>query len=418
MSIPVAQHWLRRLAIVLAGAITVMIGARILEDPRELLQTDWTAFDNAADRLFAGETIYRPWNAESEPLPYLYPPYALLLAAPLALLGFFGSWAISAALSAVTAVVGFRFAMKASELDDSSDRLKVARGTAMTLAVTTGTVISSVVIGQYSGIYVLAFGLGLWLYVEDRRFAAGLALALLMLKPNIAIAIPVVLVWSRSWPVLKGFGLGAALALVSSVPFGLGLWGDFFDNVSNMSRLQAEGRGTASKSVNFAGMFEQLSGARFDSPITIAAWLVFTSVVGVGTLWVWRPEVFRQSPHRAFGVLAMFVVIANPRMFFYDGALVVFGFLCLWTLPERLLSEQTRNRLGFLAFIGWVSSWGAVFNALNVFVAPVGALAIAFVVLDIHQRRDVLGGDGSPPAALLTAHDDSIDLHRSHDEAA
>ena len=98
--IPRRHLWARRVAIVGAGILTFMLAAWVLSDPVENLSTDWTAFDAAADRLFAGEAVYRPYDAETEPLPYLYPPFALWLALPLGLFGFAGSFILSALFTA------------------------------------------------------------------------------------------------------------------------------------------------------------------------------------------------------------------------------------------------------------------------------------------------------------------------------
>ena len=82
--------------IAVTGVLVLMLAVWVLDDPSTNLETDWTAFDRAADRFFAGETVYRPFSFEEEPLPYLYPPFVLWLSFPLALFGFLGSYAVAA----------------------------------------------------------------------------------------------------------------------------------------------------------------------------------------------------------------------------------------------------------------------------------------------------------------------------------
>ena len=159
------------------------------------------------------------------------------------------------------------------------------------------------------------------------------------------------------------------------------------------------------KQVTFVGTVRTLTGSVFETPLTIGAWLVFAAFMGVGTLAVWTPAELRKSPQRAFAVLAIFAVIVNLRMFFYDGALAALGFLGLWTLPSDVLGDSARRKLGIVAIAAWVASWGAVFNVLNPFVAPLGAVAIAVVVWDSRfakpQLRPVSESAESDPSKEL-----------------
>ena len=72
LGVPRGQAWFRRVALVLGGTLIVMVVWSVIQEGAvEGLRTDWTAFDNAASRLLAGEDIYRPWDGEVETLPYL-----------------------------------------------------------------------------------------------------------------------------------------------------------------------------------------------------------------------------------------------------------------------------------------------------------------------------------------------------------
>ena len=278
--------------------------------------------------------------------------------------------------------------------------------TGIVAACTTGTAFSSVLIGQYSGLYVLAVGLGLWLFMNDRQALAGLALAILILKPNIAIALVVVLFWSRSWRVLAGFGAGTVGALVSTIPFGLGAWSGFWANLQQMADLQAMGIVPARKMVTFVRAVVELTGTSATSPLAIGSWLAFTTVVGVATLVVWAPKRFAESPQRAFAVWAIFVIIANPRMFFYDGTLVIFGVLALWSLPSGMLGTRSKRLLPAIAGGLWLASWGAVVSALNLLVAPLGGLLITVVAYETWREGR---NTGSVDATVVSVLDQSGD---------
>jgi len=366
----------QRGAVVFGSMFVILVLAWLLGDPLPRLRTDWTAFDNAADRLVAGEEVYRPWNAESETLPYLYPPFALWLSLPLALGGFLTSWFIAASMTAVSSAVGVALLLRSTP--EHIDRRTAAVGLA-----TCGSFFGASLLGQYSGFYVLAFGLSLLLWSRDRQALAGLALAILLMKPNIAIAVPVILVWSRSWRVLAGFAGGAVLALGASIPFGVTSWESFVANVRDMGERQLAGQLFESKFVNVAGAFQTWSGAGSQDTATITVWLVSTLVLGVVTLLAWHPSRLDGNLDRALGVLALFVIVANTRMYFYDGALAMWGLGAVWLHGERAGTPDYVRRLSLLAVPVWLFSWGNVFEVLNAFFAICAASVLVAVGLDM-----------------------------------
>lgn len=381
-TVPSGQVVFRRSVILLGGSLMAMILWFVLQDPAEGLRADWVSFDNAGSRLVNGETIYRPWNGTTEPFPYLYPPFALWLALPLAFGGFYTSLVMSVAFTFGAFLGGIKLLTRVATSGDLPLPTPAAVTTGIIAAVTTGAAFNSSLIGQYSGVYVFAVGLGLWLYANDRPVLGGMALSILLLKPNIAIAIPVVLVWSRSWKSLLGFSAGSVLAFVASIPFGLEQWSGFITNVRQIADFQAEGIIPTERMITFNAMFEELFGTSPESLVGVGAWLIFTGLTGVATLVVWTPSRLRESPQRAFCVLAIFVIIANPRMFFYDGTLVVFGVVGLWLLPAGVLGERTRHVFPVVGAILWLASWGGAFTILNLLVAPVGALLIVLVAIE------------------------------------
>lgn len=427
LGVPRGQAWFRRVALVLGGTLIVMVVWSVIQEGAvEGLRTDWTAFDNAASRLLAGEDIYRPWDGEVETLPYLYPPFALWLTLPLGLVGFTGSWLIAAG-SALAAFLGGLALLRRvahadleSVADETARKRRIAFTTGIFGACTTGTAFNSILIGQYSGLYVLAVGAALFLFVADRPKLAGLALALLILKPNIAVAVVVVLLWSRSWKVLAGFAIGTVGALASTIPLGLGLWSGFAANLRQIADLQAMGIVPTNKMITFSSMVQEITGTQDTSPLAIGSWLVFSAVVGVATLIVWSPKQLAASPQRAFAVWAIFVIVANPRMFFYDGTLVIFGVLGLWSLPHGVLSHRSRRLLPVVAVGLWVASWGAAITPLNLFVAPLGATLIVVVAFETWSKaqESVISTPESAAVAVLGASSGASEGHYGEPPAA
>lgn len=386
--LPTGQKWFRRTVIVFGGTLLALVLVSLQgRGIPEALETDWTSFDTAASRFFAGEEVYQPWHADLEPLPYLYPPFALWIALPLASVGFVGSWVLSATLALSSFLGGMLFLVKVAKRGSGDLFDEKGARTGLIAAALTGTVINGVIIGQYSGLYVLSVGLGLWLLSLERKVLAGLAFALLLLKPNIGVPMLIIVLWARQWRVAAGFGLGSLLALAASIPFGLDQWARFVSNVQNMADLQSAGFVPARKMVTFLGAVEETFGLAGDSRIAIGLWLVFTLATGLATLTVFTPKEFAISPQRAFAIWSIFVVVANPRMFFYDGALVVFGVVALWTLPEGVLGERSRRLLPAFAAAMWFASWGAAFLVLNALVAPLSFALVALVAIEVVGRR-------------------------------
>ena len=364
-----------------------MLVVWVLSDPATNLETDWTAFDNAADRLIAGERVYRPFNAETEPLPYLYPPFALWLALPLAATGFYGSFAISAIGTFVAFIAGIRL-----YTSSESGEFDVTTGTI--LAVASGAAVSSTLIGQYSGVYVLSLGLAAWLWSRDRRLLAGLALAILWLKPNIAIAVPVVLVFSRSWRTLGGFVAGSIAIALSSLPFGLGLWGDFVGNAQMMAELQRDDIVPFEKMVSVLGGAQSVFGFGSQSPAAIGLFLLVATVCGVSVLLLWTPSALSVSHLRAFGGLAVFIVVANPRLYFYDATLIAFGMLGLWASAHIYGGALAKRWMPIVSVLTWFFLWGGVFVALNRMVGLLAAVGLIATAVDTYRVRKVTTESG------------------------
>ncbi len=364
--------------IAVTGVLVLMLAVWVLDDPSTNLETDWTAFDRAADRFFAGETVYRPFSFEEEPLPYLYPPFVLWLSFPLALFGFLGSYAVAAVSTLIAYIAGLRWFARAEDGD-------VDRTTGLIVAICSGVAVGATLIGQYSGFYVLAFGAAVLLFKRDRLALAGLVLALLWIKPNVAIVAPVALVWARSWKTLGGFIAGSVALVLSSLPLGVGLWSGFLGNVQNMAELQEQGIVPIDKMVTVLSSVQTIFGLQDATTVSIAIWLAITTVLGVSILVLWTPDRLAESPVRAFGALALFAVAANPRLYFYDGALVAMGMFALWMNARVRGGELAKRWTQRLAWVVWFGTWGSVFVELNPIVGP--AVAVTLILTAVDARR-------------------------------
>ena len=379
-------------ALLIGGVLTFMIFFDRITGPRAGIATDWIAFDNAADRLWSGETIYRALDTETEPLPYLYPPFTLWLATPLALFGFVMSWVVSMLAMAVALVVGFA-KMLGSGVGHH-------RGAALAIALSTGSVASSVLIGQYSGLYVLAVGCAVAAWKEDREGLAGVFLALLWIKPNLAVAVFVVLAWGRAWTALRSFTATAGALVGSSLLLGIELWAGFFENAERMVELQREGLVPIDKMVTLQATLQETSGLSGSAPLLWAVWAVCVGLAGLATLSMWAPLMREQSIERSFAVLLCFMVGANPRLYFYDGVLVVAAGLLLVAAREFVVGDRSKKLLAVFFGVLWIGSWGAVWRELNLVVGPL-ALTICLVVAVNARQASVRNADHVEPTLAV-----------------
>lgn len=378
VNLPLGHKLARFIPVTTATVIVVLLTAWVLSDPFVNLETDWTAFDNAGERLLAGEPVYRPFSEESEPLPYFYPPFVLWLALPLAYLGFFGSFAASALLTLVANLVGIR-------LFGKGEGPAVDATTGTVIAVASGTTIGATLIGQYSGLYVMAFGVALAAHRRGFHALSGVALAMLWIKPNIAVAVPVVLIWSRSWRSLSGFGAGSACLLLLSLPFGLGRWWSFRDNVANIAELQEQGAVPIDKMVTALSSIQTTFGLGSSTSASLVIWLPIAGTLGIAILMLWTPKKLSENPLRAFGALCLFVVAANPRMYFYDGALITVGTFGVWLSARTQSAARTQRILTILGAVTWVGLWGVIFIPWNVIVGPTAAVTLLVVAVDCRR---------------------------------
>lgn len=372
------------LALTLSALMLFLLVRWLNTDFTERITTDWTAFDNAASRLWSGSDVYRPFDAETEPLPYLYPPFALWLALPLRLVGFVGSYVLAVSMSYVALLAGVFFFVRSGG--------EPPRGwqKAVLLVAIGGVALSNTVIGQYGGVLVLAYGASLFALSRGREGLAGLALALLCIKPNIAIAVPVVLVWSRSWRTLFGFGAGFSVMLASTIPFGLSVWSGWIGNISNIAEIQANDSVPFDKMITIQGALQDAFGLSSSSPILWSIWLVVTGVLGVAVLSTWRRSVLEIDPMISYSALMAFTTASNVRLYFYDGTIFAVAFLGLWIISRRYEDDRLRSGSVAILILGWVAAYGGTFLVLNRLAGLI--CAACALVLAVYGQRALHSG--------------------------
>jgi len=144
--------------------------------------------------------------------PFLSPPMVAWLAAPLALFPYpvaFGIWA-------VLTVLAFALALAWAGVSSGSSLWIAVLG-----ALTPWWVLHAVILGQVVPLVAVGVVLGWRLLRHKRDIAAGIALTLLLLKPNTAVLVPVARLAARRYRALASWlAIGAIVALIAFVLLG------------------------------------------------------------------------------------------------------------------------------------------------------------------------------------------------------
>jgi hypothetical protein len=241
--------------------------------------------------------------AVGKPLPYLNPPELAWLVTPLSFLPYsLAAWIWTGVLAAAFVAVWLLVAPGRGAM-----RLLQGVAAAALLPVFVG-----ILFGQVSLLVLAAVALSWWLLSRGRPWVAGLALSVLILKPQIAFLVPPALL-------LAGYGRVVLAWLVVSVPLAivtlLATGTSVFHQISESLRLVNGVPGPIQSS-----LLRQL-------PLPVAI-IAIAAVLGVSILTLWRSRGRGPSLPIAIGLISS--VLVTPYVNFYDlSALVLAAWLIL-----------------------------------------------------------------------------------------
>lgn len=304
--------------LMLAYAAAVVFVLTSGEIDGEGRQVEFVVFWSAGKLALAGDAIAAfdqdvfeavqslPSDAGPGDLAWLYPPGLQFLVAPLALLPFWAAWVVFCVISLVVYAV-------------ASWRAAAAVPMGRNLLIGAPAVLANLQIGHIVLLWVAGVVTALRAIAAGRAVLAGLLLALLSLKPQLGLLLPVALVAARRWDVL--FWAVAAAILVHGLPtlvVGLEYWGAFF------ARMDAMARALAHDLMPHHLMATPYAFARF-AGLPHATALLAQGAVSLG-LAVAVYRVWRRAPagdDLAAGLLLTAIVLATPYAYFYELAIVV-----------------------------------------------------------------------------------------------
>ncbi len=240
-------------------------------------------------------------------LPFAYPPYFLLPLAPFGLLPY-----PLAAACWILATFAF-YAAAARRLAPGFQWLALSFPPVLVNAIT----------GQ-SGFLTAGLLLGGLALLPRRPLAAGLLLGCLIVKPQLGLVLPFVLVAGRQWRAVAGAAASSAgLILAGLLVYGWGAYAAWLGNGPLFASIVADGLAGWHK---MASVYASLRLAGLSGQAASAVHALVAAAAVVAACAVWR----RDCPWGAkAGALAAATALASPYLYVYDTLILVAPFVWL-----------------------------------------------------------------------------------------
>ena len=230
-------------------------------------------------------------------LPFPYPPPFLAIVTPFSLLPFIWASAVWVLVTGAIYIVGTR------RVGD--------------LPITLGhpSVLMNGLIGQNALLTCPIFVTGA-LLLRRRPFAAGAILGLLVVKPQLALLLPVAVIAARLWPAVAGAVLSAgAFLLLSLALFGFGAFEGFIKILPLYTELMRQDKWPWNE---FISVFAFVRWFGVDQGIALAVHAVVACGAIVLTWVAWSRDWPEQMP-----ILAAATLLVPPYLLTYDSLLMI-----------------------------------------------------------------------------------------------
>jgi hypothetical protein len=256
-----------------------------------------------------------PWHFWS------YPPVMLFVVAPLGFLSYIPGlivWSVLGVLALVPAARRFLPNPREAAL------LVVCPAAAINVGLGQN--------GAFTAV-ILLVGLSLW---ERRPILAGAVLGCLILKPQLALMLPIAVLAERRWTTMVAAGAVAGVLLLLSIPaFGLDAWRGFFgDSLQTQQLMLTQGSGP------FQWMMPTvlMSGRLMGLPTTLA--MTAQAIAAVAAVWAaWRGWRSGADFETRACLLMVATFVASPQAFNYDLIPVACAGLVLWRRDQTAFGQ-------------------------------------------------------------------------------
>jgi alpha-1,2-mannosyltransferase len=348
--------------------IGVMALVTILGDP---YQMDFVSYWAGAQLTVAGNpagaydvALHRAVEFGAIPLhgalPFAYPPCFLLLIAPFGLLSYpvaAFDWVLLGFAAYCAALRRWAPAMP-------------------WLALSFPPLLVNVVTGQAGFLVTALLIVGMSL-LPKRPLVAGILLGLLIVKPQLGLVLPFVLLAGREWRAISGAALSSiGLVALSILVFGWAPYQAWLGNAGFIAAIASEGLAGWHR---MASVYGALRLAGLESG---AAWIVHAAIAlaaaGAACLvWYRKADLAPRA-----GAMAAATALASPYLFVYDMLILVVPFLWLIGQGRHRLLLLLVWAVLFLALVQ-VAGWSGGPNLMP--LAPIVLLGL--ILLETRQPR-------------------------------
>jgi len=236
-------------------------------------------------------------------LPFPYPPPFLLFLAPFGLLPYPLAFAVWVAATGLLYVF--------------------AAGLPKRLTLGFPVVVSSGLVGQ-TGFLTTGVFLAGTQCLRARPFLGGAILGLMVIKPQLALLLPVALLAGGHWRAIVGAALSSvALVALALLLFGPETYRGFFQMLPRYASYMGDSLWPWNE------LMSPFAFARWFGAGQTAAWLIHGGIAAVAGVVVWRA--WRLDWEAKVPVLAAASLLIPPYLFTYDGLLLVVPFAWLAT---------------------------------------------------------------------------------------
>jgi hypothetical protein len=261
-----------------------------------------SVYDVAAHQ--AAEQVIAPINGW---LPFAYPPPFLLIVTPFGLFPYWVAFALWVGLSAAA------FALVARKFGS------------LPYAISHPAFLTNVLIGQNGFITASIFMSGLAALRRNPTFGGAL-LGLMILKPQLALVLPIAMIAGRQWKAIAGAAISATIALLIALAvFGTVAYAGFFKILPFFTNGMIRSRWPWNEMVSVFGFLRY-----FGVPQNLA--LALHSLVAIAAIaMVWRA--WRRDVDERDGILATATLLIPPYLLTYDALLLVIP--TFWLIEKR-----------------------------------------------------------------------------------
>jgi hypothetical protein len=344
------------------------------------LHIDFVAFWAAAKLALAGKgaSAFDPQtlvaaqslasDASWDTYSWHYPPSFHLLIAPLGLLGFSAAFAVFSACAIgayIWALRGFAATIPGG----------------LGLAVAAPPVLFVLITGNASLLWAAAFLFSLSFLVQGRPKSAGAMIALMTLKPQLGLMIPIALVAGRQWrPLLWSVICTAAITALTVAVFGPEYWARFFEAMAATGeQFRVYGQNAVTMITWYA--FSRQVGAGHDTATAVQVLSLAVSAGAVGVLWSRRAVAMDLK----IAGLCLAILTSTPYAYQYELVLAVLAalFLARAGVGDSLLGRVWLFVLWALPVPGWliggleIAQYAAPVLSASLLLCAIGALRAA-----------------------------------------